>query len=242
MNSVLQNDLTMKPHEKNPETSQRMRYLERRWEILAKICRHDLPNQLVVIRGLVNLILEESSKLGSEGREYVRRLSGAADRALEMMQALKTLSAGDAEPENFEEIDGGQLVQELAAEIKKLYPKTEIDYHFSITIPKIQGPPRTLRQALEGLLRSGLAAHPARAVVEVATQTTNQGVEIVVGIAAKERILLDRTVLAAAEIKSAENRFDLLIVRGLVESWGGALRYVEMPGRGAAYVILIPDP
>src|SRR2546430_1678475 len=115
------------------EPERRLRRLERRLELLGKICRHDLPNQLVVIRGLVSLLQEESSKFGVDCREYTRRLSGAAERALDMMQSLKTLLATDSLADHSEELDLDEMVQELTREIKQLFPQTRVEWQCSIT-------------------------------------------------------------------------------------------------------------
>src|SRR5262249_1906696 len=100
--------------------ARRLQRLERRLDIVGKLCRHDLPNQLVVIRGPVSLLQEEGPKLGPEGQEYTSRLSRAAERALDMMQSLKILLAVDSLADEPEEIDLDDLAKEWTREIRQL--------------------------------------------------------------------------------------------------------------------------
>jgi light-regulated signal transduction histidine kinase (bacteriophytochrome) len=227
----------------NPEQSdpvRRLQRLERRLEIFGKICRHDLPNQLVAIRGLVNLLLEESTNFSVEGREYTSRLLGAAERALDMMQAIKTLLAVDTLADKIEEIDLHDLAQELAREIKQLFPKARIEYHFSIKIPKVLGARRTLHKAMGELLRHGLAGQ-AKSVVEISAQAKENAVEIALAMG-PDRIPLDPPLLASrGNTKTLENRLELQVVRELMESGGGSFRFLEIPGKGMIYFLGIPD-
>jgi light-regulated signal transduction histidine kinase (bacteriophytochrome) len=213
--------------------------LERRLEIFGKICRHDLPNQLVVIRGLVNLLQEEVGKLGVEGQEYTNRLSRAAERALDMMQSLKTLLAVDSLTDKPEEVDLSELAKEWARETRQLLPQVMIEYHLSITVPKVMAPRRSLHKAIGELLRHGLAGK-AKAVVEIASRINTSGVEIVLAIGLDRIVLEPAQVAARGDSKALENRLELQIVRELVGTWGGALHFVDLPERGVLYVLLIP--
>ena len=223
----------------SPDISRRLQRLERRLEILGKICRHDLPNRLVAIRGLVNLLSEESDKLGSEGQEYARRLSAAAERALDLMQTIKTLLAVDAIADKPEEIDMPDLARELARETKQLLPQPDVEYQFSFTVRKVHGIRRSLHKVMGELLRHGLGEGRAKAFVEIGSRNTEQGDEITLTIA-PNRIALDPRLAASQKDTTMENRLELLVARELVESWGGALHYFEFPGKGIGYVLLIP--
>jgi light-regulated signal transduction histidine kinase (bacteriophytochrome) len=230
----------MQPEASSPDISRRLERLERRLEILGKICRHDLPNRLVVIRGLVNLLLEESGKLGSEGQEYARRLSAASERALDLMQTVKTLLAVDALADKPEEIDVPDLARELARETKQLLPGADVEYQFSFTVRKVHGIRRSVHKVMGELLRHSLGEGRAKAFVEMGSRSTEQGAEISLAIA-PNRIALEPALASSREDSTAtEKQLEVLVARELVESWGGDLRTVEIPGKGIAYALLIP--
>jgi signal transduction histidine kinase len=221
------------------DMSRRLQRLERRLEILGKICRHDLPNQLVAIRGLVNLLLEESSRFGTDGQEYSNRILRAAERALDMLQAVKTLLAIDAHADQPEEIDLTSLAQDLFRETRKLFPQAAVEHHFAFEIPKVRGKRRALQQAIGELLRHGLTGQ-ARANVEMESHPGENGVEIALAIG-PDRIHPDPTLLSSGgDTRALENRLELLVVRELAQSWGGDLRFREVPGGGFVYALLIP--
>jgi light-regulated signal transduction histidine kinase (bacteriophytochrome) len=51
---------------------------------------HDLPNQLVVVQALANLLVkEERQNLTADGQEYLERLVGAARHAGELAASLQ---------------------------------------------------------------------------------------------------------------------------------------------------------
>ena len=55
-------------------------------------CSHDLPNQILSLQSLVNLIeMDEVDHLGAAGQEYMRRLKAVADKTAVMSDFLKAM-------------------------------------------------------------------------------------------------------------------------------------------------------
>src|SRR5438552_1922652 len=53
---------------------------------------HDLPNLLVAVQGLLQILeLDERDRLSSDGRDYLRRLSATTQRAQALVRMLKDL-------------------------------------------------------------------------------------------------------------------------------------------------------
>ena len=51
---------------------------------MQKVCSHDLPNQIVVLQSLLQMLqLEEADRLSPDGRDYVRRLQKVTRRTAE---------------------------------------------------------------------------------------------------------------------------------------------------------------
>ena len=63
--------------------------LERLLACLQKATGHELPNELVAMQGLVQLVqMEEGDHLGPESKDYLRRLVSRLRQTLELVRAL----------------------------------------------------------------------------------------------------------------------------------------------------------
>ena len=90
---------------------------------------HDLANQMVIVRGLVQLLeVEEKERLSAEGREYVGRLQGAAGKAQDMVQTLRELVEALQNDEPAQEAALAAAVAEAAAVLKQLCPESTVVY------------------------------------------------------------------------------------------------------------------
>jgi signal transduction histidine kinase len=212
---------------------------QRRLQAMGKVLNHDFPNQLVVIQGLLQLLLEEDKRLSADGREYLRRLCGAATRALDMAQGLKTLARLRTGVDRSERVELKELAEELAADIKKLCPGTVFEYHLPREPVAVRASRLPLYQALVELSRATAAvAGSARVVLEA--EPTAAGVEISIapqGPAAPT----SSAATVKPEPKSWESRLEFLLARELVEIAGGTLRADDSPGRDKFFYVLVPD-
>ena len=220
------------------ELASRSQRLERRLEIIRKAVGHDLPNQLVVIQGLLQLlVLEESSRVSAEGQEYMRRLGGASARALEMVHLLKNIMRVGTQPEKGEAISLKELAGEVAAEIKQLSPGTVIEYHFSRDAQDVTAGRVNVHQALGGLLRLA-ATMPGAGLLGLGSRRAGEDVEIWVGPGPPPQKTLP---VSSSTNKELENRLEWLLIRELGETWGGILRLVDVPDRGKFFVLTAPS-
>ncbi len=57
--------------------------------LLQKALGHELPNHLVAVQGLARMLeMEQAERLDDEGKDYLRRLAAAAQRAHELARSL----------------------------------------------------------------------------------------------------------------------------------------------------------
>src|SRR5271163_4567236 len=57
-----------------------------------KVCSHDLPNQLVALQSLLQMLqLDEAERLSTDGQEYLRRLQNVAQRTNAIARFLKEM-------------------------------------------------------------------------------------------------------------------------------------------------------
>ncbi len=119
---------------------------------MQKVLGHDLPNQMVVLQSLLQLLdQEESVQLGSDGREYVRRLQNATRRASDMVRFLKEMSRLNAFLARSETIKLADLARELQGELQRLHPDQHFEFHWQWTAPTLVGDARVYLQALTEL-------------------------------------------------------------------------------------------
>jgi signal transduction histidine kinase len=83
------------------------------------VCSHDLPNQMVSLHSLLNLLdMEEVDRLGEEGREYLHRLQNVAGKMATMIDFLKeSVRLARLVPKR-ERIELGSLLEELRIETR----------------------------------------------------------------------------------------------------------------------------
>jgi signal transduction histidine kinase len=229
----------------NPAEPAALRRLERAERLLGcfqKAVNHELPNQIVALRGLMQmLLLEEQERLGPEGRDYLARLGAVAQRLQTLVAGLAELGRSYHDASPAEPVPLHDVAREAAAEVKKLSPAQEIEYHFQEPGPVLRVPCLALRQVLVQLLRNAVrAAVPGRALrIDVGGGPSGPGVEFWVrdngrGIAAETQRRLfepfpggDGTGLG------------LFLVRQIVDGWGGSVRAQSEPGGGSVFIITL---
>src|SRR5208337_4745167 len=127
--------------------------------ILQRALGHEVPNHLIAVQGMARLLeLEESERLGPDGRDYLQRLSAAAQRAHGQVRALADFiralrSQAPAAPVSLPDV-----VREAATEVNQLFSGCSIEYHFPEHGPYLRMPGTALRQVVVSLLRNARGA------------------------------------------------------------------------------------
>src|SRR5688572_300329 len=125
-----------------------------------KVFSHDLPNQMVALQSLLQLLsLEEAGRLSEDGREYVRRSQSASRRASEMVRFLKEMGRLNVFVPKTETIALANMARELQGELQRLHPHREFAFEWHWSAATITGDTRAFLQAIVeligGLLASG---------------------------------------------------------------------------------------
>lgn len=117
--------------------------------LLQKVLGHDLPNQLIAVQGLAQLLdADAGDRLGDDGREYLHRLSAAAQRAHETIHSLADLIRALRAPRSVLRVPVPDVVREAAQEVNLLFPDCRIEYHFPQCGPFLMVPATVLRQVV----------------------------------------------------------------------------------------------
>ena len=124
-----------------------------------KVFSHDLPNQMVALQSLLQLLhAEEAEHLGAEGQEYVRRLQNVAQRACEQVRFLKEMGRMKAYMAKSETISLATLARELQGELQQKHAHQHFEFAWLWSVPTIVGDVRTILLALSELFAGFL--HP----------------------------------------------------------------------------------
>jgi signal transduction histidine kinase len=207
---------------------------------------HDLPNHLVAIQGLLNLLeLEEGDRLDPNGQEYLRRISASAQKAQKLLRSLADIGRARASLTPPEPIPFLDLAQEVATETKQLNPDRLLEYHFTADVPLVKAPREALRQVLLQLLRRAVQTDPGTGLsLELGSRAVPTGTEIWVsdngrGLTPQQLQQLFEPFTGTDLISSTE-KLDWILVREMVESWGGTLRIESEVDRGSTATLSLP--
>lgn len=193
----------------------RLAIIERRWRGMQKVINHDLPNQLVAIHGLLQLLSQdESARLSADGQELLRRVQGTSARVLETTHMLKLLGNAGESPEKPAAVALAELAEEAAIEVKQALPGLSLATCFPPGLERINAGPRSLRHAVVLLLKLAASGYDkARLIIGAGRIET--GHEIWIGLHDPGALIWSARAL--------EDRLEVLLVRELLHAWGGEL-------------------
>jgi signal transduction histidine kinase len=204
--------------------------VERQLKGMLTVLNHDLSKQLVVVQGLAQLLqLEEAGRLSGEGREQLRRLTAAAQKALEMIKTLKSLGRVGSGFARIEQLTLVDLAAEVKAEAHQLWSIVVIEDHLSPTARPVAADRRFLHQALMELVRLAAGDGSAPATVELGSGPTAEGTELWVASDA-----------GPSPGPALENRVEVLYARELAATWAGRVSIGSQPPRGTRFSLSFP--
>jgi len=203
---------------------------------------HELPNHLIAVEGLARLLaLEEGDRLGADGRDYLRRLTAAAEKAHALVAALAEVARLGRPTEPIEAVDFAEVAAEAIALAKQLAADRPAAYHGPDRTLLLAAPRNALRKALVLLLRraaTGTDERPAQ--IDLRLRPTATEAEICVS-EGNEAVAREETERLFEPFAGGDDRgLDLFLVRHLAEAWGGMVRIEARPGQGTAILLTCP--
>jgi PAS domain S-box-containing protein len=208
---------------------------ERRLEVLNRVLRHNLRNDLNVVLGYAEMLAEqlEDDELGARAgalREKASELAALSDRARSLDRTMSRGSPRDST------VDLARVVDEVLAQYDDIAIESDLDD------VRVVGDAR-LQIAVEELLENVREHVGSEARVRVSTEGRGREVALRVaddgpGIPADERAV----VTGSAEITQLRHGsgLGLWVVKWVCESCGGRLRFDDSDLGGAAVVLALP--
>lgn len=152
---------------------------------LGKIFQHDLPNQLVVFQGLVQLLeLEEQDALTPQAREYIERMKSVSQRAIHLGKYVKEMSHLANSREVPEVIAVPSLAKEMRAHARHTHGDINFDWQGEWADVQIYASRVAVLRCLAELIALTLVLAPCKAYrIALDSYTPDQTVRLHLALA-----------------------------------------------------------
>lgn len=209
-------------------------------ELLNEVVRHDIRNDMQMVRGRAELLEDHVDEAGREHLDYlVRAATGAIDRtntARDLTRAM--LRSEDAT----EPIDLGRIVETRVDAIRSQHPDAEIEIEWPIPATTVLAD-ELLASVLDNLLKNAIVHNDDDPTVTVAVERDGDVAEVHVaddgpGIPADRREQIFGK--GAKGLESSGTGLGLHLVGTIVDQYGGDVRVTDNEPDGSVFVVELP--
>jgi hypothetical protein len=183
---------------------------------------HDLPNHLVVVQSLTHLLdLEERTNLGPQGREYLTRLTGAAQRTVALCKFLKEMERLRTWTEIPETVALEPVLNEATLLLGQAQPACTVNWRLTGVLGEAHVGRRSLQKILTELIQ---------ACAELAQVRAFQGGAALASAAPMNRLDLTLTpetggtVPARFDTMALAQRPEFVLAQELAAAWNGVIQ------------------
>jgi len=213
---------------------------ERHLQVLHRILRHNLRNDLNVVRGFADLLVAELED--ESHRDRARRIRATADQLVELSATAQEIERVIDRDDGTETVDPVPVVDGLVSEYRTSHPEAEIETRELESAPVTAD--RRLGEALERLIDNAIEhtdASPPRVRLSVATEgDDDEWVAVRVsdngtGIPEQEWDV----IVGDGEITPLEHGsgLGLWLVKWVVDAYGGELEYARSDLGGSTVTV-----
>ncbi|QGN07657.1 PAS domain-containing sensor histidine kinase [Halorhabdus sp. CBA1104] len=224
------------------EYEQRLQTQRDNLDVLNRVLRHDIRNDLQLVTAYAELVAEESDD-ESTG-EYIETVLESAEHAIELTQTAREmadvmLSADD----DIEHVDLEGVLERELDEVRSAYPDAVFTVDTEIPAETVRAS-SMLASVFRNLLKNAVQ-HNDKDVPEVTVSATAQEASVVVRIAdngpgvppAQQDAIFGK---GETGLESSGTGIGLYLVETLVESYGGAVDIEDTDPAGAVFVVELP--
>ena len=203
---------------------------------MQKFIGHDLPNQMVVLQSLLQLVNEEEcNRLSKDGREYVRRLLNATQRASAIVRFLKEMARLNAFSPVSETMALADLARELQGELQQLHPTTVFEFDWQWSVPAILGDSSVYGRAMLELCTGFINPQSGQCQLSARSQHLGDAVELTILLAQ-----MHDAGPVRGTTQTLDERMEVILAREWL-ALGGAGLEVTLPSRGETnFSIIVP--
>ncbi|MCA9613355.1 MAG: CHASE3 domain-containing protein [Myxococcales bacterium] len=217
----------------------------------AFIASHDLQEPLRKIRAFGDrLVSDHADSLNEEGRDFLERMQGAAQRMSRLISDLLSFSRVHRHGQPFVTVDLNEILRDVSADLEQRVEDTNGRIVVPENLPVIEADPSQMRQLFQNLLGNALKFHPEDrgTTVEVKVEETDdlwrfEVVDDGIGFDPKYK----EKVFGPFQRLHGRGTYEgtgigLAICRRIVERHEGTIDVHSEPGRGTTFVVELAKP
>jgi two-component system, OmpR family, sensor kinase len=210
---------------------------------------HELRTPLTVLHSEIE-VARRRPRTSQDWDVIAARAHDEVRRMIALVEALLQLARADAVAPRQDDVDVGELLEDVASRWSRLATGGDVRVEVSaLDDPRLRGDPEALAVAIGNLVGNAIAHSPAGGAVRVHAARAGDRVEVTVddqgrGVPAADR---ERIFLPFARGSNAADRggpggtgLGLSVALRIVEAHRGSLRVADAPGGGARFVVALP--
>lgn len=225
------------------ERTEELEHSVREMETFCYTVSHDLRTPLRGINGFSAILQQEyADRLDEAGKEYLRRISGAANRMGELIDDLLELSRVTRDELHMVPVDLATLAGEIADDLTRSQPERKVEFAIEPGL-RTTGDPSLLEAALSNLIHNAwkFSSLQPDARIEVGSRT--DGAERIFFVRDNgigfDMQYADKLFLPFHRLHAAEGfegtGIGLATVQRIIERHGGRIWADSEPGKGATF-------
>ncbi|RJR31371.1 MAG: GAF domain-containing protein [Desulfobacteraceae bacterium] len=238
------NELELRVRERTAELERKNRELQE----FAYVASHDLTEPLRKIRTFGDLLeAKGSNHLSEEEKDYISRMTGAADRMKEILDALFRYSRVETRTEEFRPVRLNDIAKDAAGDLEIAIRDAGVRVEIG-SLPTIKGDPYQWLQVFQNLIANSAKYHRSEVqpFVKIYAEENEEECRIFVednGIGFDEKYL--GKLFQPFKRLHGKNEYPgtgigLAICRKIVERHGGTITAKSTPGKGATFILTLP--
>jgi len=237
-------EMEIQVRERTAELERKNRELQE----FAYVASHDLTEPLRKIQTFGDLLKAKGSDHLSEMEmDYISRMSGAANRMQELLEALLRYSRIESKGQDSGPTRLNDVVKDAVADLEVPIQNTKARVEIG-HLPQVNGDPQQLRQLFQNLVANALKYHRpgVNTLVRIYAKRNDGTARIFVednGIGFDEKYL-DK-IFQPFQRLHGKNEYPgtgigLAICKKIVERHGGTITARSTPGKGSTFIITLP--
>jgi len=210
---------------------------------------HDLRAPLRSIHRYGTLLHEEhAGRLDSEARDYLHRMTSAAERMDELIQGLLVYTRISRSEIQLHPVDTSGVLAEVMVQLADDLRQSDAEVRIDRPFPTVKGDALLLSQSLTNLMTNALkfVAPGTRPVVHLWSDRAGPQTRLWVedngiGISPQDQARLFRVFERLGGATYPGSGIGLAIVKRAAERMGGSVGVESAPGRGSRFWIALPS-
>lgn len=214
---------------------------QRHLQILDRVLRHNVNNNMNAVQGYAQLIREEAS---GEVREYAERIASNSERLLDIAEKQRKITEFLSKPRKKEVLDLANVVERLRDRIQWKYPGAEFSTSCPDEVSVVAS--MTIERAIEELVTNGIV-HADGDETAVSLEVTPAGGTVAIEVVDENEAVpeMDRAVLLGdVELSALDHGSGLgmWLIKLVVDHSDGTLSFEKNEPRGNVVRIQLPAP